>query len=252
VERGAAAVRLCVHINADTPGETIMHHSLKALAGACALAAAVPAVGLAQDAPKPGPGVPRGQIEASQYTVEVTGSHAVARHERTRQWLTANSSHVVVRKIPSGKLRFEGATSPARELRFDAASNTLTVGRGSKTPPYLSHAQEARLFARSVANGCYTDVGDTTFAGRSADVHKKVPATSGPCRSDVEVGQAIVDKATGTILQRTDGEADGSFTQVTTLEFVHKLRLDHKTKKLLAMKPHHGAKIVVEKRSKTY
>lgn len=229
-----------------------MHHSLKLVAGVCVLAASVPAVGLAQDAPKPGPGVPRGQIEATQYTVKVTGSNAVARHERTRQWLTANSSHVVVRKIPSGRLRFEGTTSPARELRFDAGSHTLTIAKGWKTPPYLSQAQQTRLFAQSVASGCYTDSGDTTFRGRSADVYKQVPATSGPCRSDVQVGQAIVDKATGTILQRTDGQADGSFTQVTTLESVRMLRLNHTTKKLLAMKPHHITKIVREKHSKTY
>jgi hypothetical protein len=229
-----------------------MHHSLKLLGGVCVLAAAVPAVGLAQGAPKPGAGVPRGQIEASQYTVEVTGSNAIASHERTRQWLTADSSHVVVRKIPSGKLRFEGATSPAHELRFDAASHTLTIGRGYRRPPYLSRRQEARLFAQSVAEGCYKDSGDTTFKGRSADVYTKVPATSGPCRGEGEVGQVIVDKAHRTVLQRTDGEVDGSFTQVVTLESLRTLRLNHTTKKLLAMKPHPGAKIVREKRSKAY
>lgn len=229
-----------------------MHHSLKLVAGVCVLAASVPAVGLAQGASKPGPGVPRGQIEATQYSVKVTGSNAVAHHERTRQWLTANSSHVVVRKIPSGKLRLDATTSPARELRFDAASHTLTIGRGSKTPPYLSQAQEARVFAQSVAEGCHKDTGDTKFRGRSADVYTGVPATSGPCFGDVQVSQTIVDKATGTILQRTSGEADGSFTEVVTLESLRMLRLNHTTKKLLAMKPHHITKIVREKRSKTY
>jgi hypothetical protein len=222
------------------------------VAGACVLAASLPAVGLAQGVPTPGPGVPRGLIEATQYTVKVTGSNAVTRHERTRQWLTANSSHVVVRKIPSGKLRFEGATSPARDLRFDAASHTLTIARGSKIPPYLSQAQQARLFAQSAANGCYKLTGETTFEGHAADVYKYVPAGALTCRSDLEVGQVIVDRAKGTILQRTDGEADGSFTQVTTLESLRTLRLNHTTKKLLAMKPHPGAKIVREKHSKTY
>lgn len=226
-----------------------MNTPLKMLISACAVAAAVPAVGLAQDAPSPGAGVPRGQIEASRYTVEITGSNAVARHERTRQWLTADGSHVAVRTIPGGKLRFEGATSPARELRYDAESNTLTVARGSKTPPYLSHAQEARLFSQSLAQGCYTPAGETVFDGHDANVYKRVPATSGPCRGDADVGQAIVDKAAGTILQRTDGAADGAFKQVTTLESLETLRLNHTTKKLLAMHKHPGATIVREKRS---
>jgi hypothetical protein len=220
-----------------------MHSFHRVLVATLALAAFVPSVAVAGDAPNAGPGVPRGQIEATQYTVKITGSNAVARHERTRQWLTARSSHTVTRTIPSGKLRFEGATSPFAEFRFDAASNTLVIGKGSKTPPYLSQAQEARLFAQSVAGGCYKLTGETAFNGRSANVYALVPATSGPCRGDAEVGQTIVDKATGTVLQRTAGEADGSFTQVVTLESLRTLRLNHATKKLLAMKRHPGAKI---------
>jgi hypothetical protein len=201
--------------------------------------------------------VPRGQIEASQYTVEITESNAVARHERTRQWLTARSSHTVTRTVPSGKLRFEGATSPFGEFRFDAESNTLTIAKGWKTPPYLSKAQEApRIFAQSVAKGCYKLTGDTTFNGHPADVYTLVPATSGPCHGDVDidvdvdVGQTIVDKATGTILQRTAGEADGSFTQVETLESLRMLPLNHATRKRLAMGHHPGAKIEYEGRAK--
>jgi hypothetical protein len=56
------------------------------------------------------------------------------------------------------------------------------------------------------------------------------------------VGETIVDKATGTILQRTAGVADGSFTQVVTLESLHTLPLNHATKKLLAMQRPYGAR----------
>jgi hypothetical protein len=218
-----------------------MHVFRKLFVGALALAAFVPSVALAQGAADSGAGVSRGQIEATQYTVRISGSNAVARHERTRQWLTADRSHTVTRAIPTGKLRFEGATSPFLELRFDAASNTLFVGKGFKTPPYLTQAQQARLFAQSVARGCDRLTGETRFRGPNADVYTLVPATSGPCRADADVGQTIVDKATGTILQRTIGEADGSFTEVDTLESLQMLALNHATKKLLAMTPHRGA-----------
>jgi hypothetical protein len=229
-----------------------MHTFPKILAGAVALAALVPSVALAQDAPSSGAGVPAGQIEAAQYTVEITGSNAVARHERTRQWLTGHRSHTITRTIPSGKLRFEGATSPSAEFRFDAARNKLYIGKGFKTPPYLSQAQQARLFAQSVAKGCDKLTGETTFNGHSADVYALVPATSGPCRGDGDVGQTIVDKATGTILQRSVGQADGSFKQVETLESLKTLPLNRTTKKLLAMRHHPGAKVVREHAKKSY
>jgi hypothetical protein len=227
-----------------------MHAFHKLLVGAAAVAALVPSTALAQDAHDSGPGVPRGQIEATQYTVEVTGSNAVPRHERTRQWLTARSGHTVTRTIPTGKLRFEGATSPFGEFRFDAESNTLTIAKGWKTPPYLTQAQEARIFAQSVAKGCYKLTGDTTFNGHRADVYTLVATTSGPCHGDADVGQTIVDKATGTILQRTSGEADGSFTEVETLESLKMLPLNHATKKLLRMGHHPGAKVEYEGRAK--
>ncbi len=77
-----------------------------------------------------------------------------------------------------------------------------------------------------------------------------VPATSGPCRGDADVGQTVVDKATGTILQRTLGEADGSFTEVDTLESLRMLPLNRTTKKLLAMRHHPGAHVERETYSK--
>jgi hypothetical protein len=225
------------------PEDQFMYAIHKTFLAAVALAALVPSVALAQGALDPGAGVPRGQIEATQYTVEITGSNAIARHERTRQWLTANASHTVTRTIPSGKLRFEGATSLYAEFRFDAESNKLFIGKGSKTPPYNSQAQEARLFAQSVSQGCYRLTGETTFRGHTANVYTLVHATSGPCGGDADVGQAIVDKATGMILRRTAGVADGSFTQVETLDSVRMLPLNHTTKKLLTMGHHPGAKI---------
>jgi len=227
-----------------------MHTFHKMIVGAVALAACVPSAALAQGASDSGPGVPRGQIEAAQYTVEITGSNAVARHERTRQWLTSDRSHTVTRTIPTGKLRFEGATSPFAEFRFDAARNTLFIGRGFKTPPYLSQAQQARLFAQSVASGCDRLTGETTFEGHKADVYALVPATSGPCRGDADVGQTIVDRATGTILQRSMGEADGSFMEVDTLESLRMLPPNRATKKLLAMRHHPGAHVERETNSK--
>jgi len=215
----------------------------KLFVSAVALAACVPSTALAQGASASGPGVPRGQVEATQYTVEVTGSNAVARHERTRQWLTSDRSHTVTRTIPTGRLRFEGATSPFAELRFDAGRDTLFIGKGFKTPPYLSQARQARLFAQSVAGGCDRLTGETTFESHRADVYALVPATSGPCRGDADVGQTIVDKATGTILQRSMGEADGSFMEVDTLESLRMLPLNRTTKKLLAMRHHPGAHV---------
>jgi hypothetical protein len=220
-----------------------MHAFHKLFVGAVSLAAFVPSAALAQGAADSRPGVPRGQIEAAQYTVEISGSNAVARHERTRQWLTADRSHTVRRTIPTGRLRFEGATSPFAELRFDAANNTLFIGKGFTTPPYLSQIQQARLFAQSAARGCDRLTGETTFEGHDADVYTLVPTTSGPCRGEADVGQTIVDKVTGTILQRTMGEADGSFMEVDTLESLRMLPLNHTTKNLLAMKHHRGASV---------
>jgi hypothetical protein len=85
------------------------------------------------------------------------------------------------------------------------------------------------------------------FEGRSATLYKLVAATSGPCRGDAQVGQAVVDKATGVILEREAGEADGSFKQVEVLERFATLPLSRQTKKLLAWHDHPGAKRVDER-----
>jgi hypothetical protein len=210
-----------------------------------ALVALVPASSaLAQGAPSAKQGVPAGQIEFAQSTVQVTGSNAVPRHERSTRYLTTNSSHVLTRTIANGKLRFEGATSPLRELRYDGTTNKVTIGKGSRTPPYQSLGQEARVFAQQVAQGCWTASGDTVFEGRSATLYKLVAATSGPCRGDAQVGQAIVDKATGYLLEREAGEAEGSFKQVEVLERFGTLPLNQRTAKLLKFHAHPGAKLV--------
>jgi hypothetical protein len=209
-----------------------------------ALAPAAPA--LAQSAPSSGTGIAPGRIEFTQTTVKVTGSNAVPRFERTRQYLTAHDSHTTTRTIATGKIRFEGVTTPRRELRYDAETNTITVAKGTRKPPYQTVEQEARTFAQQVANGCWTATGDTVFEGRSATSYKLVPATSGPCRGDAQVGQAIVDKATGAILEREAGEADGSFKQVEVLERFGTMALNRRTKPLLAFGSHRGAKRVVE------
>jgi hypothetical protein len=96
-----------------------MHAFRKMLVGTVAVAALAPSTALAHDSYHSGGGVPRGQIEASQYTVEITGSNAVARHERTRQWLTADRSHTVTRTIPSGELAARRVPLRRREQHAD-------------------------------------------------------------------------------------------------------------------------------------
>ena len=129
------------------------------LAAGAALAALAPAsAALARSAPAPasGTGVPAGRIELTIRSVHVTGSHAVPRYERTRQYVTADESHTITTTVPQHKLRFEGFTSPRRDLRYDAATNRVTFSKGSATPPYRTVAQEAAAFARQVAQGCWT------------------------------------------------------------------------------------------------
>jgi hypothetical protein len=220
-----------------------MLRAIRLIAVTGAVAALVPAsAALAQGGSSSGPGVPAGRIELTQRTVQVTGSNAVPRYERT-----THTSHVKMTNLNTGKLRFEGVTSPKRELRYDATTNELTAAKGSRTPPYLTLGQEARIFAREVADGCWTASGDILFKGRSATLYKLVAATSGPCRGDAQVGQAVADKATGVILEREAGEADGSFKQVEVLERFATLPLNRQTKKLLAWHDHPGAKRVDER-----
>jgi hypothetical protein len=224
-----------------------MLNAFRLLAATGAIAALVPAsTAFAQTALNPGPGVATGQIEFAQRTVQVTGSNAVPRFERSRMYLTAHASHVLARTIETGKLRFEGVTTARRELRYDGTQNEITVADGWATPPYQTVAQEARIFAQQVAKGCYTAAGDTVFEGRSATLYKLVPATSGPCRGEANVGQAIVDKRSGAILERESGLADGSFKQVDVLERFGTLPLNRRTKKLLVFHRHPGAKRVAE------
>ena len=224
-----------------------MLRTIRLIAVIGAVAALVPAgTALAQGDSSSGPGVPAGQIEFTQRTVQVTGSNAVPRFERIHRYVTTHTSHVKMTNLNTGKLRFEGVTSPKRELRYDATTNELTVAKGSRTPPYVTLGQEARIFAQEVADGCWTAAGDIVFEGRSATLYKLVPATSGPCRGDAQVGQAVVDKATGVILEREAGEADGSFKQIEALERFATLPLNRQTKKLLAWHGHRGAKRVDE------
>jgi len=222
-----------------------MYRSALLTAAICAVVALVPASSaLAQGGSDSNPGVPAGQIEFTQSTVQVTGSNAVPRFERAKQYLTTHSSHTIATTIQTGKVRFEGVTSPRRELSWDGTTNDLTIRKGSNTPPYQSVAQEARTFAQGVAQGCWTASGDTVFEGRSATLYKLVAAASGPCRGDAQVGQAIVDKATGAILEREAGEADGSFKQVEVLELFGTLPLNPQTARLLHFHSHPGAKRV--------
>jgi hypothetical protein len=223
------------------------HRSITILAAGATLAALAPgSAALAQSAPAAASdtGVPAGRIELTIRSVHVTGSRAVPRYERTRQYLTADESHTVTTTVPQHKLRFEGFTSPQRDLRFDAATNRVTFLKGSATPPYQTVAQEAAVFARQVSEGCWTPAGNLVFEGRGSTRYTLVAATSGPCRGDAEVGEAIVDRRTGAVLKREVGRADGSFKEVDALTQFQTLPLTPRTRKLLKFGPHHGAKVV--------
>jgi hypothetical protein len=223
------------------------HRSIAILAAVAALAALAPAsaaLGQSTPAPSAGAGVPAGRIELTVRSVHVTGAHAVPRYERTRQYLTANKSHTITTTVPQHRLRFEGFTSPQRDLRFDAAKNRVSFLKGSATPPYQTVAAEAAAFARQVAQGCWTAAGNLVYQGTGSTRYKLVAAKSGPCRGDAEVGQAIVDRRTGAVLKREVGRADGSFTETDVLSFFETLPLTPRTQKLLKFGPHHGAKLV--------
>jgi hypothetical protein len=214
--------------------------SITILAAAAAFAPAC--VALAQSAPAPasGSGVPAGRIELTIRSVHVTGSHAVPRYERTRQFLTADESHTITTTVPQHRLRFEGFTSPQHDLRYDAATKRVTSLKGSATPPYQTVAQEAAAFARQVAQGCWAPAGNLVFEGRGSTRYTLVPATSGPCRGDAQVGQAIVDRKTGAVLRREVGRADGSFKEVDVLSQFQTLALTPRTRGLLTFGSHDG------------
>jgi len=223
------------------------HRSITILAAGAALAALAPAAAaLGQSAPAPASdaGVPAGRIELTIRSVHVTGSRAVPRYERTRQYVTADQSHTITTTVPQHKLRFEGVTSPQRDLRYDAATNRVTFSKGSATPPYQTVAEEAAAFARQVAQGCWTPTGNLVFQGTGSTRYKLVAATSGPCRGDAQVGQAIVDRRTGAVLKREVGRADGSFKEIDVLSQFETLPLTPRTRKFLKFGPHHGAKLV--------
>ena len=219
------------------------HRSITTLAVGAAVAALAPATAaLAQSAPAPaaGSGVPAGKIELTVRSVHVTGSNAVPRYERARQYLTADRSHTITMSVPGHKLRFEGVTSPQRDLSYDAKTNRITRAKGSATPPYQTVAQEAAGFAKQVAQGCWTPAGNLVFEGRGSTRYNLVPATSGPCRGDAQVGSAIVDRRTGAILRREVGEKDGSFKEVDVLSFFEQLPLTAHTKEFLTFGAHDG------------
>jgi len=219
------------------------HRSITILAVGAAVAALAPAAAaLAQSAPAPaaGSGVPAGKIELTVRSVHVTGSNAVPRYERARQYLTADRSHTVTMTVPGHKLRFEGVTSPQRELRYDAKTNRITRAKGFATPPYQTVAQEAAGFAEQVAQGCWTAAGNLVYEGRGSTRYNLVPATSGPCRGDAQVGSAIVDRRTGAILRREVGQKDGSFKEVDVLSFFEQLPLTAHTQGFLTFGAHDG------------
>ncbi len=222
------------------------HHSITILAVGAAFAALAPAsAALAQTAPAPasGSGVPAGRIELTIRSVHVTGSDAVPRYERTRQYVTADESHTITTTVPQHKLRFEGFTSPRRDLRYDAATNRVTSLKGSATPPFRTVAREAAVFARQVAQGCWTPAGNLVFEGRGSTRYKLVAATSGPCRGEAEVGQAIVDRRTGAVLKREVGRADGSFKEVDVLSQFQTLPLTPRTRGFLKFGSHDGGQL---------
>jgi len=219
------------------------HRRTTILAAGAALAVLAPvSAALAQSGPAPasGAGVPAGKIELTVRSVHVTGSNAVPRYERARQYLTADRSHTVTMTVPGHRLRFEGVTSPQRDLRYDAKTNRITRAKGSATPPYQTVAQEAAGFAKQVAQGCWTPAGNLVFHGRGSTGYTLVAATSGPCRGDAQVGSAIVDRRTGAVLEREVGQKDGSFKEVDVLSFFEQLPLSARTQEFLKFGAHDG------------
>jgi len=219
------------------------HRRTTILAAGAALAVLAPvSVAPAQSGPAPasGAGVPAGKIELTVRSVHVTGSNAVPRYERARQYLTADRSHTVTMTVPGHRLRFEGVTSPQRDLRYDAKTNRITRAKGSATPPYQTVAQEAAGFAKQVAQGCWTPAGNLVFHGRGSTRYTLVAATSGPCRGDAQVGSAIVDRRTGAVLEREVGQKDGSFKEVDVLSFFEQLPLTARTQEFLKFGAHDG------------
>jgi len=220
-----------------------MTRATRLIAAAGAVAALVPPGAALAQSGSPS-GVPAGQIELTVRSVHVTGSRAVPRYERSRQYLTADESHTITTDVPGHRLRFEGFTSPQRDLRFDARTNRVTSLEGSATPPYQTVAAEAAGFSQQVAQGCWTPAGNLVYLGRGATRYTLVAARSGPCRGDADTGQAIVDRRTGAVLRREVGAADGSFEEVDALTFFDTRRLTPETRKLLKFGAHHGAKVV--------
>jgi hypothetical protein len=220
-----------------------MLRATRLIAATGAIAALVPAGAALAQGGWPS-GVPAGKIELTVRSVHVTGSDAVPRYERSRQYLTADESHTITTTVPCHKLRFEGFTSPQRDLRFDAATNRVTFLKGSATPPFRTVAEDAAAFARQVAQGCWKPAGNLVFEGRGSTRYTLVAATSGRCRGDAQVGRAIVDRRTGAVLKREVGRADGSFKEVDALTQFRTLPLTPRTRKLLQFGPHHGAKLV--------
>ena len=220
------------------------HTRTTMLAAGAVLAVLAPSAAVAQSGPAPaaGPGVPAGRIELTVRSVHVTGSHAVARYERTKQYLTADRSHTITMTVPQHRLRFESVTSPQRELRFDAATHRVTVHKGSATPPYQTVAQEAAAFARQVAQGCWKPAGNLVFEGRGSTRYTLVAASSGPCRGDADTGAAIIDRRTGAVLRREVGAADGSFREVDVLSFFETLPLTARTRGFLTFGTHRGVR----------
>ena len=218
------------------------HRRTTILAAGTALAVLAPvSAALAQSGPAPASsGVPAGKIELTVRSVHVTGSNAVPRYERARQYLTADRSHTITMTVPGHKLRFEGATSPQRELRYDAKTNRITRAKGFATPPYQTVAQEAAGFAKQVAQGCWTAAGNLVYEGRGSTRYNLVPATSGPCRGDAQVGSAIVDRRTGAVLRREVAQKDGSAREVDVLSFFEQLPLTARTQEFLKFGAHDG------------
>ena len=219
------------------------HRRTTILAAGAALAVLAPvSAAPAQSGPAPasGAGVPAGKIELTVRSVHVTGSNAVPRYERARQYLTADRSHTITMTVPGHRLRFEGVTSPQRDLSYDAKTNRITRAKGSATPPYQTVAQEAAGFAKQVAQGCWTPAGNLVFHGRGSTRYTLVAATSGPCRGDAQVGSAIVDRRTGAVLEREVGQKDGSFKEVDVLSFFEQLPLTARTQEFLEFGAHDG------------
>jgi hypothetical protein len=207
----------------------------------------------AADLPSPGDPafrVPAGKIEHTVTTVRVSGTNAVASHERIERWMTATRARTVVKDARTGKVLRELTYAPGEHRVFDAAKNRVTVvikDRRESAPPWNTAAFEAAVQKAYVEQGITRVTGETVVRGRRALVVESVP---GRWRSDEPTSRttAVLDAGTFALLQRTTGVPDGRFAQSESYDVAELLDASSRASTRMAMARHKGARKVIRRR----